>query len=384
MKPNASTCHLAGNAVHPLGSPIAVVLPNLAGGGAERVSIDLAREFARHGHAVEFVLMSATGEFLPEVMRQFSVVDLKTSQARSVPLALSRYLRQKQPRALIANMWPLTTMAVVAHLLSGSTCRLLLVEHSVLSRQYANWGWLHNQLMRLSIMVSHRLAQHVAAVSVGSAEDVAALAVLPKQRVRVLHNPIPQRPQPSGADTAVAEALWACPKGRRLLTVGTFKDQKNHSLLLRAFAELALPSARLMLLGKGPDEQMLRDLSASLGIQDRVIFAGFHADPSPFYASADLFVLSSDYEGLPTVIIEALSFGVPVVSTDCPAGPAEILENGRWGRLVPVGDCTALAQAMAQALSQPVDRDALKRRAADFAPEIAAKRYLDILVNNSI
>ena len=362
-----------------LSTPISIVLPSLGGGGAERVSIDLAREFGRHGHAVEFVLMSATGEFLPEVMREFSVVDLKTPQARSVPLALSRYLRQKQPRALIVNMWPLTTMAVLAHLLSGSKCQLLLVEHSVLSRQYAGWGWLHNRLMRLSMMVSHRMAQHVAAVSAGAAEDVVALAALPKQRVRVLHNPIPQRPQPSGADTAVAEALWACTKGQRLLTVGTFKTVKNYSLMLRAFAELTLPSARLMFLGKGPDEQMLRDLSASLGIQDRVIFAGFHADPSPFYATADLFVLSSDYEGLPTVIIEALSFGVPVVSTDCPAGPAEILENGRWGRLVPVGDFAALAQGMEQALVEPVDGEALKRRAADFAPEIAAKRYLELL-----
>lgn len=358
---------------------ISIVLPSLGGGGAERVSIDLGREFARQGHTVEFVLMSATGQFLPEVTREFSVVDLNTPQTRSVPLALSRYLQQKQPRALIANMWPLTTMAVVAHLLSRSKCQLLLVEHSVLSRQYASWGWLHNRLMRLSMMVSHRLARHVASVSAGAAADLAALAALPKQRVRVLHNPIPQRSVPSATDTAVAEALWACAKGQRLLAVGTFKTVKNHSLMLRAFAELTLPSARLMLLGKGPDEQMLRDLSTALGIHDRVIFAGFHADPSPFYATADLFVLSSDYEGLPTVMIEALSFGVPVVSTDCPAGPAEILENGRWGRLVPVRDCTALAQGMAQALSDPVDRDALKRRAQDFAPAIAAKRYLELL-----
>ncbi len=358
---------------------ISILLPHLAGGGAERVSIDLAREFSKQGHVVEFVLMSATGEFLQEVIREFSVVNLNTPKSRSVPLALSHYLRQKQPKALIVNMWPLTTMAVVAHLLSGSRSRLLLVEHCALSQQYATWGWVHNQVMRLSMMVSHRLARHVAAVSAGSAEDIAALAALPKQRVRVLHNPIPQRPAPLAAEIASVEEIWACEKGQRFLTVGTLKTQKNHGLLLRAFAELDQSSARLMLLGKGPGEQMLRDLSASLGIQDRVIFAGFHADPSPFYATADLFVLSSDYEGLPTVIIEALSFGVPVLSTDCPAGPAEILENGRWGRLVPVGDCAALAQAMAQALSDPVDREALKRRANEFAPEIAAKKYLQLL-----
>jgi glycosyltransferase involved in cell wall biosynthesis len=134
-----------------------------------------------------------------------------------------------------------------------------------------------------------------------------------------------------------------------------------------------------MMLGQGEGETKLRSLAAELGISDRVIFAGFQADPSPFYAAADLFVLSSDLEGLPTVLIEALSFGLPVVSTDCPSGPAEILENGRWGRLVPVGDADALARAMGEALAAPVDREALKRRAADFSPEIAARKYLELL-----
>ena len=142
---------------------------------------------------------------------------------------------------------------------------------------------------------------------------------------------------------------------------------------------LARPDARLVLLGQGQNEAMLRALADELGIADRVIFAGFHPDPSPFYATADLFVLSSDYEGFGNVIVEALSFGLPVVSTDCPSGPAEILGNGRWGRLVPVGDAAALAGAMREALASPVDREALKRRAADFSPEIAARKYLDLL-----
>ena len=155
--------------------------------------------------------------------------------------------------------------------------------------------------------------------------------------------------------------------------------QKNHPLLLRAFARLAHRDARLMLLGQGQNEAMLRALAGELGIADRVIFAGFHSDPSPFYATADLFVLSSDREGLPTVLIEALSFGLPPVSTDCPSGPAEILGNGRWGRLVAVGDADALADEMDEALAATVDCEALKCRAADFSPEIAARKYLDLL-----
>ena len=140
-----------------------------------------------------------------------------------------------------------------------------------------------------------------------------------------------------------------------------------------------MPEARLMIVGQGQNEAKLRALVRELGLEGRVIFAGFHVDPAPFYASADLFVLSSDYEGFGNVIVEALSFGLPVVSTDCPSGPAEILGYGRWGGLVPVGDEEALAGAMAAALSAPVDRDALRARAADFAPEIAARKYLDLV-----
>jgi glycosyltransferase involved in cell wall biosynthesis len=137
-----------------------------------------------------------------------------------------------------------------------------------------------------------------------------------------------------------------------------------------------------MIVGKGDNEESLKKLALELGILDRVIFAGFHSDPTPFYASADLFVLSSDYEGLPTVLIEALNFGLHIVSTDCPSGPSEILENGRWGRLVPIGDVTALANAMGEGLFIKPDRHALRKRGAEFSPEIAARKYLALIEGN--
>lgn len=226
---------------------------------------------------------------------------------------------------------------------------------------------------------TYRMADCVAGVSDGVARDIERLAGLSQGSVAVLHNPIPQRAIPKGHAGAEAEALWNGQRGERILTVGSLKDAKNHPLLLHAFAQSSRPTSTLMFLGQGQNEPMLRALAADLGVADRVIFAGFHADPSPFYATADLFVLSSDYEGFGNVIVEALSFGLPVVSTNCPSGPAEILENGRWGRLTPVGDAEALARAMDEALSTPVDREALKRRAADFSPEIAARKYLDLL-----
>ena len=358
---------------------ISFLLPNLTDGGAERVSIDLARALATRGHDVEFVLMRAIGDFLPEARREFSVVDLGVQNARAAAGPLAQYLRARRPEALIAAMWPLTSVSVIGRALSAGRCSLLLVEHNTLSHQYAPWGRLHNMAMRASMTATYRWADRVAAVSEGAAHDTARLAGLTKSQVTVLHNPIPMRPTPSAAARSLADAFWNCPRGARILTVGRLKDQKNHALLFRAFARFAHRDARLMLLGQGQNETTLRALAAELGITDRVIFAGFHADPSPFYATADLFVLSSDYEGLPTVLIEALSFGLPVVSTDCPSGASEILGNGRWGWLVPVGDADALSRTMDDALNASLDHEALKRRAADFSPENAARKYLDLL-----
>lgn len=358
---------------------IAILLPDLRGGGAERVMVDLAREFSRLGHTVEFVLMQATGDFLTEAQRDFAVVDLAASQTRYVPTALARYLRERKPSTVIANMWPLTSAAVIGKTLSRQRCCLLLVEHNTLTRQYAACGVLHAVFLSVSMAATYRFADRIAAVSEGSAMDTARLARVHSSRVTVLYNPIPQRPMPSPEERAKADSLWACPPGQRILAVGSLKDQKNQPLLLRAIAAIERPDARLMLVGQGESEVALRALASDLGIADRVIFAGFHADPTPFYATADLFVLSSDYEGFGNVIVEAMACGTPVVSTDCPSGPAEILQGGRFGCLVPVGDAPALARAMEAALDTRVDRDALIHRASDFAPEMAARKYLDLL-----
>lgn len=357
---------------------ISFFLPDLRGGGAERVMLDLAQEFAQLGHEVEFVLMRPEGEFLAEARAKHSIFDLDAPRARNVVPALARYLRHRRPDALIAAMWPLTALAPIAARIARFPGKVLVSEHAILSRQYAQRGRLHGLTLRLSAFVGYRLASARVGVSRGTCADMAALSRMPQDRFETIHNPVRPTTAPAPKALETATNLWGT-GGPRILTVGNLKPEKNHALLLRAFALLPHPEARLMLLGQGQNEAALRGLAAELGIAERVIFAGFHPDPAPFYATADLFVLSSDHEGFGNVIVEALSFGLPVVSTDCPSGPAEILENGKYGRLVPVSDAASLARAMDAALDSPIDRDALRRRAADFAPEIAARKYLDLL-----
>ena len=362
---------------HP--SKISVLLPDLRGGGAERVNLDLAREFVRAGHEVEFVLMQARGELLSEARESFSVVDLATPRARALPLTLGRYLRHRRPDALLAAVWPLTVIAPVAARLSGFRCKVLVSEHNSLSVQYRDWGRGHRAAMHYSMAMGYRLADCRVGVSSGVVADISALSGLSRDAFDVIHNPVPPRPEPSADALQGAEGLWSGPKGTRIITVGSMKAQKNYPLLLHAFARLDKPEARLMFVGNGAGRDAILSLAQDLRVADRVILAGFHPDPTPFYKTADLFVLSSDYEGFGNVIVEALACGIPVVSTDCPSGPSEILDSGRFGRLVPVGDAEAMAEAINAALDAPADRDALRHRAADFLPDIAARKYLDLL-----
>ncbi len=357
---------------------ISILIPDLRGGGTERVCLDLAREFVRQRHWIEVLLMRAKGELLPEAIAEFSVVDLAAPRARNLLPALVRHLRRSRPDALLVAMWPLTAIAPVAARLAGFKGRVVISEHGILSAQYANEGILHHLGIRVSMGIGYRMADARIGVSQGVSRDMATLAAMPISSFHSIHNPVRSLPAPDADALARANAFWGS-DGKRILTVGSLKLVKNHPLLLRAFALLSVKTSKLLLLGQGEGEAALRALASELGIMDRVVFAGFHADPSPFYATADLFVLSSNHEGFGNVIVEAMSFGVPVVSTDCPAGPAEILENGLWGQLVPVGDAVALSRAMEQGLSTPADKDALRRRAADFAPEIAARKYLDLM-----
>ncbi len=361
---------------------IAVLLPDLRGGGAERVNLDLAREeYIARGYAVDFVLMRDEGELRSLLPDGINVVNLNAPRLRSVLPPLVRYIREARPDAILASMWPLTSVAVIARRLAGSKARVVVSDHTLLSHGYAGWGALHRLALRVSIATTYRLADGCVAVSDGVRDDLSNLSGIPRKRFDVIFNSIPP---PSELELPYPDATWNGPPGRRILTVGSFKPVKNHALLISAFARLRdWPDARLMLLGDGPLRAEITALVAAEGLSDRVLMPGFVRDPGPYYRSADLFVLSSDYEGFGNVIVEALACGVPVVSTDCPSGPTEILEGGRHGRLVPVGNAAALAEAMRTALGAQHDRAALQRRAGDFTVKRAADRYLSLMFPNS-
>ena len=362
---------------NPLNARIAILLPNLAGGGAEHVNIWLAKEFLKRGFCVEFVLLQKTGELVDLIPEGAEIYDLRAVRFRSAILPLVKYMRNRKPGAVIANMWPLTSVAVLAHRLARARCRLLVSEHCTLSHHEGKRGLMHNIALRASLASTYRLADERVAVSAGVASDLALLSGIRRDRFEVVYNPIPA---PMFTDKNEAEEVWGGWTGKRVISVGALKPEKNYTVLIEAFSRLLRKQdAKLLLLGDGPLRCELELQIADRGLEGKVLMPGFRINPVPFYRSADLFVLSSDYEGFGNVIVEALACGLPVVSTDCPGGPAEILDFGRFGALVSCGDPKALADAMFEMLNQSHDRMALMDRAADFLPHLAADKYLRLL-----
>jgi glycosyltransferase involved in cell wall biosynthesis len=298
---------------------------------------------------------------------------------RRVLFPLIRYLLQTRPAAVLACMWPLTIAAVVARALSRVTTRLVVVEHTtwsrddLLKRPTVEWQ------IRNSMHWMFPAADGIVAVSQGAADDLAQFANLEAQSITRIYNPVVGDAKPPAPEPLFPSGWWTGPHCK-LLAVGTLKEIKDYATLLNAFALLCQRvDARLLILGEGECRLALEAQVQQLGIEASVFMPGFIKDISPYYQQADLHVLSSTGEGLPTVIIEALSVGTPVVSTDCPSGPREILCNGQFGRLVPVGNAAALADAMAESLAATHDTAALIARAQDFSIDKATDRYLELL-----
>ncbi|WP_300974837.1 glycosyltransferase [Sphingomonas sp. LHG3406-1] len=355
---------------------IAVFIPDLGGGGAERVQLSVMKELVSRGHQVDLVLAFHGGALLELLPPEVRVFELRAPRLASTLLPLVRYLKKERPDALHGIMWPSTVIAPIAHLLAGSTARLMVSEQAALSQQYRRKR--QRALLRTTARLAWPRADFRIACAAGTADDIAWLSRLPRSSFEVITNPT--SPPEVIASTPEAEEWWGDADGR-VITVGQMKAQKNHALLLRAFARLVgkCPAAKLMILGRGQLQPELEALAAELGIADRVIFPGFRLSPWPFLASADLFALSSDYEGLPLVLAEAMHAGLKVVSTDCTSGPRELLDGGRYGRLVPVGDAAALADAMVEALGEAANPERQRGRAEVVSGRDSIRRYADLL-----
>lgn len=362
---------------------LAIYLPSLTGGGAERIMVTLANEVAQKGYAVDLVVALAEGPFLEDVSPKVRVVDLKSKRVLTSLPGLVRYLRRERPKSMLSAMNHANVIAILATRLSGCGTRLLVSEHENLSLALSRKiSWRTRIVLSLMRRI-YPWADGVIAVSFGLRDDLVQLFGLSPEKVSVIYNPIVTPSLLEQAREPVDHPWFNADATPVILGAGRLTVQKDFATLVRTLAKVReKQDCRLVILGEGELRNELQVLVDSLGLQAHVLLPGFAKNPFAWMAHADVFVLSSVWEGFGNVLAEAMACGTPVVSTDCPSGPAEILENGKWGRLVPVGDASAMAEAILETLSafSPTSEE-LATRAMAFGSSVIADQYIELLLS---
>lgn len=358
---------------------VAIFIRSLYGGGAERVMLNLANDFADRGFHVDMVLPRAEGEYLRKLSPKVSLVDLKCPRVWTSLSPLVRYLKAKRPKSVLAALHYPCELAILAKLISRVPSKIVVSERNTLSVEANSTKQLSVRLTPLASKLLYPLADEIVAVSQGVAKDLSEITKISISEINVIYNPVLPSRFSDEINQPVTHPWFQEASPRIILGVGRLHPQKDFTTLIKAFAILKKSvDARLVILGTGPEEAKLKTLAHQLGVQEYVDLPGFVENPYAYMARASVFVLSSIYEGLANVLIEALASGTRVVSTDCKSGPSEILKGGKYGFLTPVDDPDSMSQAILQALERdpiPVDPEWLSQ----FTLDACSKNYLEVL-----
>lgn len=341
--------------------------------------LNLAGGLINEGIGVDVVLAQSTGVFLSQLPDETRVIDLKASRIGYSILPLVRYLREVRPDALLAFQDHTSVAAIAAATLSRSRTAIFPAIHSTWTKMLETGGR-KQRILACVASLAYRHAAGVITVSDGAAAALVSCLGVERSRVHVIYNPVVTSDLFSKAEAAVEHPWFNAGQPPVILGIGRLTRAKDFATLVASFAHLrARCPARLMILGEGEERPALEALTRELGVSEDVALPGFVDNPYSYLSRTSVFVLSSAWEGLPTVLIEALALGVPIVSTDCESGPSEILANGRYGRLVKVGDTEGMAQAIHDSLANPFT-SANAAAWHRFTLEEVTEKYLTVML----
>ncbi|MCM3727698.1 glycosyltransferase [Neobacillus cucumis] len=354
-------------------SKLAFLLPSFEEGGVEKVTINLAYGLRSMGYDVEFVVFKKQGAFLSEVEKEFTIHELKINRSSESIFKLVTYFKQNRPDFFISAKHYINTNVLIAKLLSRTKTKIIVSGHGMFFKRRG--------LLPFLMKVTYTKADAIVAVSNGVGKNISEITNISADKITVIHNPVISE---EFIQTYQQTNAYVKPDGYKLiLSIGRLSPEKDYTTLIKAFHKVREHHpVKLMIVGEGPERDKLQETINELNLNEDVALPGFKKNPIGYLKAADLFVLSSLTEGLPTVLIESLYCKTPIVSTDCPSGPDEILCNGEYGKLTPVGDAGQLAEAIEHSLLQAeTDVTRLRDRALDFTSEKATKKY-DLLINS--
>jgi glycosyltransferase involved in cell wall biosynthesis len=354
---------------------IAFVIGSMRIGGAERATLNLINGLVLKGWKIDLILLHQTGDFLSKVDPKINVFNLNKRKSSQGLLVFRKYLVESNPAKLFVVQNHIQIMVLLAIKLTSWKGKVILNEQTTFLK---NLHGLKGSIQKILSKILFPTADCITAVSDGVASELKELFPRMGSRIKVLYNPVITSEFEAISKMNV-EHLFFNSGSKVIITAGRLTKSKNFELLIRAFniVRKNMPS-KLIILGDGEEMQNLKDLKRSLHLTNDVSLPGFVKEPSAYFSKADLFVLSSDYEGLPGVIIEALASGCKVVSTDCKNGPREILMDEKFGWLCQVGNANEMAEKIQVALNTTIDKSVLIKRANDFHQDGIVDRYIEL------
>jgi len=357
---------------------LSLFLPTLSAGGAPRMLIHVAEALDDRGYHVEFVLARAEGEFLTHLRDGIDIVDLDSRILRSVP-RLRRYLVRTEPAVLLSTTHAGNLAAIWATTLARVPTRHVVREPTTLSNQAQEFTTTKDRMIPFLVRHSYPLANQFIAISKGVKHELVDYIGIDAIDIEVIYNPVVTS-EIESKSRAQVEHPWFTDDVPVILGAGRLTPQKDFPTLIRAFDRVRNDrDCRLMILGEGDDRTELETLVAERDLEADVALPGYIDNPYRYMRQAAVFVLSSAWEGFGNVLVEAMACKTPVVATDCESGPAEILEGGQYGRLVPVGNQDKLATAIRATLDDPPDARKLRRRTEDFHIDTICPAYETVL-----
>ena len=364
--------------------PIALFVPSLHGGGAERVMLDISDALVERGVPVHLVLVKAEGHYRNLAPDSVRLIDLNSHRTAASLFRLVGYIRREQPSALLSTLPQANVIALVAKLMLRGHLRVVTRIANTYSEEITIGSFKHRQALRL-LKLLLPMADSIAAVSQGVADDLSVLIPSISHKIATIYNPVVRAEIVEQAVAPVSHSWFEAECVPVILSAGRLTTVKDHATLLKSFAEVTRSKpARLVILGVGPERANLLEMADRLDVARHVDLPGFEANPFAYMSKSKVFALSSRYEGFPNVLVQAMACGTPVVSTDCRSGPSEILEDGKWGRLVPVGDWRAMAKAIIETMDSPIPPHRLISRASVFSADASIDRYLELLTGSAI
>lgn len=360
---------------------IAFFLPTLNFGGIEANSIRLANSLLESKYDVEFVLGIAEGEYLDRLNRSFKVINFKEKSSIKMIKPLAKYMRENNPDIVYTGGEGANIIVMIAKFFSPKT-KVIISIRTNLTTEYKESQYRRKKILYpLLSKYLYKRAEGIIAVSKGVADNASAFLKLPRNKISVIYNPIIDDELYEMMEKEVDHQWLKNDNYKVIISVGRLVNQKNFKYLIKVFKEVnkEKPYTRLIILGEGPEKEMLQELIEEYELQNVVSLLGFVQNPYKYMKSSDLFVLSSKWEGFGNVIVEALATGLPIVSTNCPNGPDEILDYGKYGRLVEMNDVHQMKLAILKELEFPlIDRITREKRANHFSVEIAKEKYLEL------